>query len=39
MDSGASGLAIGRNIWQNPKPLEITKKIKKIIFKNDSNKS
>ena len=30
--SGASGLAIGRNIWQNKKPLEITKKIKKIIF-------
>jgi len=32
MDSGASGLAIGRNIWQNPEPLEITKKIKKIVF-------
>lgn len=31
-DSGAIGLAIGRNIWQNDKPLEITKKIKKILF-------
>ncbi|MEM0465371.1 MAG: fructose-bisphosphate aldolase [Candidatus Pacearchaeota archaeon] len=33
MDSGAIGLAIGRNIWQSEKPLEITKKIKKIIWK------
>ena len=28
VDAGAIGLAIGRNIWQNKKPLEITKKIK-----------
>ena len=33
MDAGAIGLAIGRNIWQNKKPLKITNKIKKIIFK------
>lgn len=33
MQAGCIGLAIGRNIWQNKKPLEITKKIKKIIFK------
>lgn len=33
MKSGAIGLAIGRNIWQNKKPLEITKKIKKEIWK------
>lgn len=33
MNSGCIGLAIGRNIWQNKKPLEITKKIKKIIWK------
>ncbi len=32
MDAGATGLAIGRNVWQNPKPLEITKKIKKVIW-------
>ena len=31
--SGAIGLAIGRNVWQHPKPLEITKKIQKIIWK------
>jgi len=33
MQAGCIGLAIGRNIWQNKKPLYITKKIKKIIFK------
>ena len=33
MDSGAIGLAIGRNIWQNKNPLSITKKIKKVIWK------
>jgi len=32
MDAGASGLAIGRNVWQSKQPLEITKKVKKIIF-------
>lgn len=33
MDSGAIGLAIGRNVWQHSKPLEITNKIKKIVWK------
>jgi class I fructose-bisphosphate aldolase len=33
MKSGATGLVIGRNIWKHKKPLELTKKIKKIIFK------
>lgn len=33
MDSGAIGLAVGRNIWQHKNPLEITKKIQKIIWK------
>ncbi|MCH8945636.1 MAG: fructose-bisphosphate aldolase [Nanoarchaeota archaeon] len=32
MKTGAIGMAIGRNIWQNPKPLEIIKKIQKIIW-------
>jgi len=32
MKTGAVGLAIGRNVWQHKKPLEITKKIKKIVF-------
>lgn len=33
MSAGCIGLAVGRNIWQSPNPIEITKKIKKIIWK------
>jgi class I fructose-bisphosphate aldolase len=33
MNSGCIGLAIGRNVWQHSKPLEITKKIKEIVWK------
>lgn len=32
MESGAIGMAVGRNIWQNENPLEITRKLKGIIF-------
>jgi len=32
MSSGAIGLAMGRNIWKHPNPLELTKEIKKIVF-------
>lgn len=32
MRAGAIGMAVGRNIWQNEKPLEITSKLKEIIF-------
>lgn len=32
MQSGAKGMAVGRNIWQNEKPLEITEKLKEIVF-------
>lgn len=32
MRAGAIGLAIGRNVWQHSKPLEITRKIKKVIW-------
>ncbi|MDD5156284.1 MAG: hypothetical protein PHF11_07385 [Candidatus Omnitrophica bacterium] len=33
MEAGAAGLAIGRNIWQHPRPLEIAQKLKEIIWK------
>ena len=33
MSAGCTGLAIGRNIWQSNKPIELTEKIKKAIFK------
>jgi len=32
MNTGAIGLAVGRNVWQAENPLEITRKIKKIIW-------
>jgi class I fructose-bisphosphate aldolase len=32
MDAGATGLAVGRNVWQNQEPLGMAEKIRKIIF-------
>ncbi len=32
MEQGAIGLAVGRNVWQSDKPLEIAEKISKIIW-------
>lgn len=32
MAGGSSGLAVGRNVWQNENPMKITEEIKKIIF-------
>jgi class I fructose-bisphosphate aldolase len=32
MDCGAIGMAVGRNIWQDEKPLELTNKLRQIIF-------
>lgn len=34
MDAGASGLAVGRNIWQGDKPLKTIRALKSIIFEN-----
>ncbi len=32
MDAGATGLAVGRNVWQNQEPLRMAAKLRKIIF-------
>ncbi|MBX4212619.1 hypothetical protein KW787_04165 [Candidatus Pacearchaeota archaeon] len=32
MEANAFGVAVGRNVWQHKNPLEMTKKIKEIIF-------
>jgi class I fructose-bisphosphate aldolase len=32
VDAGATGLAVGRNVWQHANPLEITKALKGVIF-------
>ena len=33
MKAGAKGIAIGRNVWQDPNPNEISKKLSEIVFK------
>ncbi len=33
MENGASGMAIGRNVWQNDKPLELSEKIRDVVWK------
>jgi class I fructose-bisphosphate aldolase len=33
MSAGAAGIAVGRNIWQRKRPIEITKKAKSIIWR------
>lgn len=32
MSAGAVGFAVGRNVWQNEKPYEITERLKKVVF-------
>ncbi|KKU66779.1 MAG: Fructose-bisphosphate aldolase [Candidatus Amesbacteria bacterium GW2011_GWB1_47_19] len=32
MDSGAAGMAVGRNVWQHPDPVGIAKKVAQIIW-------
>ena len=32
MDAGATGVAVGRNVWQHSDPLSITQKLKEVIF-------
>jgi class I fructose-bisphosphate aldolase len=34
MASGAAGIAVGRNVWQSKNPLELTRKIQRIVFGN-----
>ncbi len=32
IQAGAAGLAVGRNVWQDPKPLEVAKALREIIW-------
>ena len=32
IDAGATGLAVGRNVWQHPDPLKLAESLKQIIF-------
>ena len=33
MKAGAKGIAIGRNVWQDQNPNEVSKKLAEIVFK------
>jgi len=32
MNSGATGLAAGRNVWQHPEPLKLSRALRRVIF-------
>ena len=32
IQAGATGLAVGRNVWQNADPLAMADKLRKVIF-------
>jgi len=34
LSTGATGFAIGRNVWQNPKPFGITQALREVVFNN-----
>lgn len=34
MNAGATGLAVGRNIWQHKQPFEMSKKLNEVMFEN-----
>lgn len=35
MEAGAAGIAIGRNVWQDENPDEVSKKLAEIVYKNN----
>ena len=32
MDAGATGIAVGRNVWQNKDPLKMAEKLRRVVF-------
>jgi class I fructose-bisphosphate aldolase len=38
MDAGATGLAVGRNVWQHPDPLRMADSLREIIFQKREKK-
>jgi len=32
MQAGAAGIAVGRNVWQAEKPMELARKLREIVF-------
>lgn len=38
IEAGARGVAIGRNVWQDPNPDEVSRRVAEIVFGNESQK-
>jgi len=36
MDAGGSGLAVGRNVWQHDRPLEMAAALRRVILDGQS---
>jgi class I fructose-bisphosphate aldolase len=36
MDAGATGLAVGRNVWQHQEPVKMAERLRAVIFENKS---
>ncbi len=34
IDAGATGIAVGRNVWQHPEPLKMAEKLRQVVFEN-----
>ena len=34
MDAGATGIAVGRNVWQNAEPLKMAELLRQVVFEN-----
>lgn len=34
VDAGATGIAVGRNVWQHPEPLKMAEKLRQVVFEN-----
>jgi class I fructose-bisphosphate aldolase len=39
IDAGATGLAVGRNVWQNPDPFRISDSLREVIFQKRKTRS
>ena len=34
IDAGATGIAVGRNVWQHPEPLKMADLLRQVVFEN-----
>jgi len=34
IDAGATGIAVGRNVWQHQEPVKMAEMLRKVVFEN-----